>query len=282
MAQARDIRTNVTNPTEGTSYLASYLLLALESAVKAGEKILAIYETDFDSWEKSNRTLVTDADLQASEVIVSLLKQTGYPVISEEGEQIPFEERRSWGIYWLIDPLDGTREFVAKRDHFTVNISLMVHSEPIFGLIYSPVFNRVWFAAEKEGAFRLEDVSIQLNKPFGQVMGKADRIPDTQTDRFTVMVSQSHISQRVESYIKLLEEEHGEIALLRMGSAEKLCRVAEGSGQIYPRFGPTMEWDTAAGQIILTECGKNIYHHQSGEPLRYNKADLANPWFIAR
>lgn len=243
---------------------------------------MEIYSTDFEYWEKSNQTLVTPADLEASNIIIDYLSQSKLPIISEEGEDFPYSLRRTWDRYWLIDPVDGTREFVARRDHFTVNISLMVNNEPVLGLVYSPVFNRVWYGAQKEGAFRLENVTKHRKLKFGELMAKAVRIPDVDTEVFTVLVSQSHISQRVESYIKILGEEHDNIDLLRMGSAEKLCRLAEGSGHIYPRFGPTMEWDTAAGQVILIETGKNVYHHQSGDPLKYNKEDLMNPWFIAR
>lgn len=262
--------------------LASHLSLAMSAAVEAGRCTIDYFKTDFEVREKLNKTVVTEADVSSSNIIRKHLTADGSNLICEEGEQIPYEERREWERYWLIDPLDGTREFVARRNHWTVNISLMQNNFPIFGLIYSPVYDRVWFAAEKEGAYRMEKLSVKFADSVESIIEGSAKLPDQEAEQFTILASQTHISWAVDAYIAEMQKKHGSVALMRMGSAEKLCRLAEGTAHIYPRFGPTMEWDTAAGHIILLETGKNIYHHETNEPITYNKENLLNPWFIAK
>ena len=208
------------------------------------------------------------------------------PLLSEEGRDIPYGERKAWEYYWLVDPLDGTKEFVKRNGEFTVNIALMHRDRPVMGVVLVPVKDILYFASEGTGAFRLAGTSaLKSQISFEELTGAAVRLPlktVTKAGTFTAIASRSHMSGETSSFLEGLEKEHGAIEIISAGSSLKFCLVAEGNADIYPRFAPTMEWDTAAGQAIVEQSGGSVLQHGTGVPLRYNKENLLNPWFIVR
>lgn len=263
-----------------------YVMAAIDAALKAGEEILSIYEdpaSDFEIERKADNSPLTIADRKAHEAIVAILNETPYPVLSEEGRQLDYEVRRKWDTLWIVDPLDGTKEFIKRNGEFTVNIALVQNSVPVMGVIYVPVKKELYFAVEGVGAYKctgiigLEDDGVSLK----QLIKESERIPSEDArDHFIVVASRSHLSPETEGYIAELKKKHGEIELISSGSSIKICLVAEGIADVYPRFAPTMEWDTAAGHAIARAAGMEVYQAGKDEPLQYNKEDLLNPWFI--
>ena len=249
-----------------------YVMAAIDAALKAGEKILSIYNdpaSDFEIERKADNSPLTIADRKAHEAIVAILNDTPFPVLSEEGKHLGYEIRRGWDTLWIVDPLDGTKEFIKRNGEFTVNIALVQNSVPVFGIIYVPVKKELYFGIEGVGAYKcsgivsLEDDGVALE----QLIGKSEQIP-------------LKLSPETESYIADLKKKHGSVELISSGSSIKICLVAEGKADVYPRFAPTMEWDTAAGHAIARAAGMEVYQAGKEEPLRYNKEDLLNPWFI--
>ncbi|MCH1928888.1 3'(2'),5'-bisphosphate nucleotidase CysQ [Shewanella sp. A25] len=242
----------------------------VEIAKSAGEAIMAIYgQDDFAICQKQDDSPVTAADLAAHRVIVAALSAqfADIPVMSEEAADIPWDERRVWESYWLIDPLDGTKEFIKRNGEFTVNIALIHQGVAVAGVVYAPVLNTFYYGAKDLGAWRLcEDKERALTA------SKASRKTPI------VVGSRSHLSPDVTSYLEKL----GEHELLSVGSSLKFCMLAEGKADIYPRLGPTSEWDTAAAQAVLESAGGKVLHYDSGLPLTYNqKPEILNPYFIA-
>ena len=252
----------------------------------AGTAILEVYGSDFAVEHKDDKSPLTLADRRSHEVIVeglSGIEGMHIPILSEEGKSMPFEKRRGWEIFWLVDPLDGTKEFIKRNGEFTVNIALIRENRPILGVIYIPVKGLFYFGAQRLGSFRLPALSFADCASVDAVIGMATRLPDADAAfRYTVAGSRSHMSPDTEAYISTLREQHGDIDFISAGSSLKFCLVAEGRAQVYPRFGPTMEWDTAAGQAIVEQAGGEILRTDTGEPLSYNKEALLNPFFIAR
>lgn len=261
----------------------SLLLTAIHAALKAGEAILEIYGTeDFQVETKEDLSPLTLADKKANEAIEEVLTATGLPLLSEEGKDIPYEERKSWEYFWLIDPLDGTKEFIKRNGEFTVNIALIRKQRPVLGVIYSPVHQLLYFASEEVGSYRNAKAKGLAYENLHQVIQDSERLPlPLPKRRFTVVTSRSHMSADTLNYVEHLRDMHGSIAFASTGSSLKLCLVAEGSADIYPRFSPTMEWDTAAGQAIIELAGKWVIDYKTDKPLLYNKPDLHNNWFIA-
>ncbi|WP_077154562.1 3'(2'),5'-bisphosphate nucleotidase CysQ [Bacteroides bouchesdurhonensis] len=263
-----------------------YVMAAIDAALKAGEKILSIYNdptSDFEIERKADNSPLTLADRKAHEVIVSILNETPFPVLSEEGKQLEYAVRRGWDTLWIVDPLDGTKEFIKRNGEFTVNIALVHESIPVAGVIYVPVTKELYFAVDGVGAYKckgiscLEDNMITLE----QLIRKSEKLPVKEVrDHFVVVASRSHLTSETETYIKDLKKKHGAIELISSGSSIKICLVAEGKADVYPRFAPTMEWDTAAGHAIARAAGMELYQAGKEEPLQYNKEDLLNPWFI--
>lgn len=266
------------------------LSLALKAAVAAGEEILAVYEREFEVERKDDGSPLTEADRRAHRRIVDLLSPSGLPVLSEEGKAIPFDERRGWTSFWLVDPLDGTKEFIKRNGEFTVNIALVEDRRSVLGIIFAPVLDTIYFGGRGIGAFRLKEIPrLPADAKAGEELSilwarKGDRLPLTPASaprKFTVAASRSHRSPETEAAIESLRREHGGLELISSGSSLKICLVAEGAADIYPRFAPTMEWDTAAGQAIAEAAGASIVRSDDRSPLEYNKPDLTNPWFIA-
>lgn len=240
--------------------------------------------------EKADRSPVTIADRRAHEAILDALRSTGLPVLSEEGAHASWTDRQRWGRYWLVDPLDGTKEFMKGNGEFTVNIALMEPdgqpggplgaAHPVAGVLYAPVTDTLYFAWEGGGAYRQQGATRTSGGPYERA-ARAERLPlPQQRSIYTIVASRSHPSPDTEAYIARMEQAHGRVALTSMGSALKICLVAEGAADAYPRYAPTMEWDTAAGHAIANEAGKRLIDITTGGPMRYNKASLVNNWFI--
>jgi 3'(2'), 5'-bisphosphate nucleotidase len=265
------------------------LIEAITAAKKAGDAILEVYDSGFSVEQKEDKSPLTFADKRSHDIISHHLrtaKIVSLPALSEEGRNIPYKERMPWEYYWLVDPLDGTKEFIKRNGEFTVNISLMNKNRPMMGVVLLPVKDLLYFAAEGTGAFRLSGASeITGEITLETLKRKAQSLPEkTKTAQrpFTVIASRSHMSDETSSFIDATRKEYGEIEIISAGSSLKFCLVAEGTADIYPRFGPTMEWDTAAGQAIVEQAGGTVLTHETKHPLIYNKENLLNPWFIVR
>jgi 3'(2'), 5'-bisphosphate nucleotidase len=238
---------------------------------KAAQVILDIYYTEFEVTRKDDFTPLTKADAASNEIIVTALGKLypDVPVISEEGRQVSFAQRRQWPLLWLVDPLDGTKEFINRNGEFTINIALIAHARPVWGMVLAPVSGDAYYASERCGVKRLRKGSIEVVH--------ASR----QTTQLTIATSRSHLSPQVGKYVMKLRTRFEKVDFISTGSALKFCLIAEGRAHLYPRFGTTMEWDTAAGQIIVEEAGGAVVDMSSHAPLHYNKADLHNPAFMA-
>ncbi len=237
-------------------------------AIDAGEKILEVYNREFSVEEKEDRTPLTEADMAAHNCIVAGLQSLtpDIPILSEESAKIPFAERSAWPRYWLVDPLDGTKEFIKRNGEFTVNIALIDGHDSVLGVIYVPVQGLSYFAARGHGAYKQAD---------GE---QAEKITTQKWQGGTLKVagSRSHRGNSLDSML----EKIGDFEIISMGSSLKSCLVAEGAAHIYPRFGPTSEWDTGAAQCVVEEAGGRLTE-MSFEPLKYNTKDsLLNPWFF--
>ncbi len=251
----------------------------IEISIKAGQEIRRIYNSgDFNTRLKSDLSPVTNADIASNELINKYLNSTGIPILSEENNTIPYKERKGWEKLWLVDPLDGTKEFLKKNDEFTVNIALIENTSPVLGVIYSPVSHELYYGCNENGSFRSRvssannlDSTIKGSEKLPVMFGSAKQ---------TVVLSRSHINRKTEDYIKTRSGSIHTIDTITRGSSIKICMVAEGSADYYPRFGPTMEWDTAAGHAIAKYAGRSVKAINNGKELLYNKEDLTNPDFI--
>lgn len=261
-----------------------YMLDAIDAALCAGKDILSIYNdpaSDFQIEKKADNSPLTIADKKAHATIAGYLQHTPYPLLSEEGKHLPYAERSKWTTLWIVDPLDGTKEFIKRNGEFTVNIALVRNSVPVMGVIYLPVKRELYFAEESLGAYKLSDVTVRGEASLEELMAKAVRLPvKDNRKKFVIVASRSHLSAETEDYIEEMRCRHSDVELISSGSSIKICLVAEGKADVYPRFAPTMEWDTAAGHAIARAAGMEVYQAGKEEPLRYNKEDLLNPWFI--
>lgn len=248
--------------------LTNLLETAKKAALAAGAEILKIYKSgDFSIEAKSDNSPLTLADKAAHLRIVSFLEKTGIPILSEEGRDIPYEERSEWQYFWMVDPLDGTKEFIKKNGEFTVNIALIHKSESVLGVVYTPVLDELYWAIKGNGAFRLKDeeaVKLSVSQRKLDSLG------------LKVVASRSHMSVETEEYLKKLSEPE----IVSKGSSLKFLLIASGEADLYPRFGPTMEWDTAAAHVIVTEAGGSVTLTDHETPLSYNKQNLLNPYFM--
>jgi 3'(2'), 5'-bisphosphate nucleotidase len=253
--------------------------IAIEAAIEAGQKILEVYESDFSVEAKSDNSPLTEADKQSHEVIKNFLSTTGFPLLSEEGRQMPYEERKSWDKFWLIDPLDGTKEFVKKNGEFTVNIALIEHGEPILGVVYVPVTGVLYFGTEEKGSYCFNTNNTDV-KSIKEIIEDAAKLPRQSPDVYTIVASRSHNTEETEIFIRERKKIHGDVNLISAGSSIKLCLVAEGKANVYPRLAPTMEWDTAAGHAVAKFAQCQVYNYNDKKELTYNKENLLNPWFV--
>jgi len=256
--------------------------LAIQASLDAGKEILEVYsQEDFGVEIKSDKSPLTLADQKSHLAIVKLLEGTDVPILSEEGKSLEYNERKNWTWLWIVDPLDGTKEFIKRNGEFTVNIALVNGQDPVAGIIYVPVSNQLYVGVVGQGAF-LATVGVDEKITWEELKAKGSALPIKEKRSFTGVGSRSHMSPETESYFKGLEEIHGKVEILSKGSSLKLCMVAEGKADVYPRFAPTMEWDTAAGHAIAAAAGFRVLKHTEEGPLKYNKEDLLNPWFIVK
>jgi 3'(2'), 5'-bisphosphate nucleotidase len=257
---------------------------AISAAIEAGFEILRIYNnpsSDFSIEKKADNSPLTIADKASHAVIEEKLKNTGIPILSEEGRNIPFEERENWQQFWMVDPLDGTKEFIKQNGEFTVNIALIENTKPVAGIIYVPVSRTLYVGDVKQGAWKLENISESVS--VDTLKSNGQKLPmNRQKGIFTLVGSRSHANEETTAYIEQRKEEHEQIDIISKGSSLKICMVAEGVADEYPRFGPTMEWDTAAGHAIANAAGKKLYQTNLKNELTYNKKDLLNPFFILK
>ncbi len=271
-----------------------FLQKSIQAALEAGAAIAEIYQSDFAVEYKDDNSPLTQADRKSHDLLVASLSRFKVPVLSEEGREIPYSERKTWERLWIVDPLDGTKEFIKRNGEFTVNIALVDYFKPVLGVVYAPVQDILYFAAKGIGSYKLESPDIEELSVKGAVEGddevmenliqRADRLPaDRPKDMpFTIAGSRSHAGPELKKFVEEKRREHGDVEFISAGSSLKICLVAEGAADLYPRLGPTCEWDTAAGQAIAELAGAKVLNFHTGEPLKYNRDDVLNPWFIVR
>lgn len=268
----------------------TYLLPPLfNAAVRAGASIMQVYKNrdDYDIGLKTDHTPITLADRLAHKTIREYLGPTRIPVLSEEGREMRYEERRNWELYWLVDPLDGTVEFIKGNNEFTVNIALMENNVCIGAVVYVPYYEKMYIAGRHAGTYLKEHVAPvpDAEYTYDQIVGGWTRLPFGQRPGHAglrVAVSRSHQSPETHEHIARLREKHPELEVVEQGSSYKFCLLAEGSVDYYVRTTHTYEWDTAAGELILAEAGGETRSLPDGRELRYNEEDLRNPWFVCR
>ena len=255
------------------------LQYAINAALEAGKAIMEVYAQPFEVYTKDDDSPVTQADLRASDIIKEILKPTGLPFVSEE--DLP-PDRSQFKRYWLVDPLDGTVEFVNRNGEFTVNIALIDDKQPVLGVIYAPVMDTIWYADEghwtKDRGHKTEDKKTSVIRPQSLVFS-----PSSSVSRpFTVLVSRSHRTPEVDAYInKVLRPAHPDLVIDSQGSSLKFARLAEGSADVYVCYSKTKEWDTAAADAILRAAGGQVLRISDGQPLEYSKEEYPNPPFVA-
>ncbi|OQY03653.1 MAG: 3'(2'),5'-bisphosphate nucleotidase [Bacteroidetes bacterium 4572_117] len=258
---------------------------AICAAINAGQKILEIYNSnDFKIEYKEDDSPLTIADKAAHEIINNKLSLTDIPILSEEGSHQPYIERKNWEYLWVVDPLDGTKEFIKQNDEFTVNIALIHNQKTVLGVIYCPVFKTLYFNYLNGGSYLVKDIGFDYgcNKALKEVSEKKQKIPQDISRNYRVVASRSHLSEETKTFIEKLKTGQPELETVSIGSSLKLCLLAEGKADIYPRFAPTMEWDTAAGHAIVKAAGGNVINNDTNKEVTYNKENLLNPWFIAK
>ncbi|MCW3125077.1 MAG: 3(2),5-bisphosphate nucleotidase [Bacteroidetes bacterium] len=240
---------------------------------QAGEAIMEVYKKDFTVEYKDDRSPLTAADKLSNKIIIDglLKKYPGSNIISEENKQIPYEERKDWSSFWLIDPIDGTKEFIKKNGEFTVNIALVENGVPTLGFVYAPALGLMYYGIKDKGSFKETKNGPEKLKPCEPYM---------ECTTIRVVGSRSHMSEETMNFVKDLELKGKSIEFISSGSSLKLCMVADGVADVYPRFGPTMEWDTGAAHAVALYAGKQVINAHTGQPLVYNKENLLNPSFI--
>jgi 3'(2'), 5'-bisphosphate nucleotidase len=244
-------------------------------AMDAGKAIMEIYGRDFAVEAKNDNSPLTEADRKSNEVILDGLKRyyPGIPFISEETKQTAYSERKNWERLWLIDPLDGTKEFIKKNGEFTVNIALIEKGEPVLGVVYAPAFENGYVGVKGAGTYSFSQRDTTLTPV------KASEHYN-QLAKVNVVGSRSHLSDETLQFVEDLKATGKQVDFVSSGSSLKFCLVAEGKADVYPRFGPTMEWDTAAAHAVVLYAGKQVLKYPEMTPLTYNKENLLNPWFI--
>jgi 3'(2'), 5'-bisphosphate nucleotidase len=243
-------------------------------AKEAGKAIMQVYKQDFEVEYKQDSSPLTLADKKANDIIEAGLNKlsVNLPILSEEGNDIPYKDRKDWEYFWLVDPLDGTKEFVKKNDEFTVNIALIHKDTPVLGVVYAPALDVCYWAKQNDGAFK-DGQKLPLKT-------------ESQRNTYKIVASRSHMSDETQTFIDAIDTDK-EKEIISIGSSLKICLVAEGEADIYPRLGPTMEWDTGAAHAVVREADKKIYSYEQIEVnnytcIKYNKENLLNQWFVVR
>ena len=234
------------------------LKTAINASIEGGHAIMKVYASEFSIEHKEDKSPLTLADKNCNEVIESFLKNTNIPILSEEGAKIPYSERKDWEYSWLVDPLDGTKEFIKRNGEFTVNIALIHEGNPVMSCV--------------DTIDDLENlISVSCSLPI-----------QSERDSYVVVGSRSHMSKETEAFFDQKKIDYGNVEVMAVGSSLKLCMVAEGKADAYPRYAPTMEWDTGAGDAICRMAGFQVLQYNSDKPVEYNKEDLLNPWFLVK
>lgn len=259
----------------------SNLQTAILASLKAGEVIMQVYNTAFNVELKDDKSPLTEADKKANEIINTFLVPTNIPIISEENRQTDYAIRKTWDTCWVVDPVDGTKEFIKRNGEFTVNIALVTNNKPELGVIYVPATKVLYFGdVNNKQGYKAELNSHQT--AIEEVIKKATFLQpkDNNSKPIQVVGSRSHMSQETLCFVDTLKINEKNVEIVSKGSSLKFCLVAEGNADVYPRFAPTMEWDTAAGQAICNAVGVEVISKETEQPLLYNKENLLNPWFI--
>jgi 3'(2'), 5'-bisphosphate nucleotidase len=261
------------------------LITMLETAVKAslaaGNEICDIYNQNFSVEFKIDNSPLTLADKRSNEIIQGFLEKTGLPILSEEGKTIPYEVRKNWKRFWLVDPLDGTKEFIKRNGEFTTNIALIEDGLPRLGVIYLPVQKSLYIGSENMGSYRLNNISDFISVE--ELLLSGEKLPlSIINNSFVVVGSKSHMNKETEDYISEIKRKHTLVEIISRGSSIKICMVAEGSANEYPRFAPTMEWDIAAGHAIVKFAGGSLINYELNKEMVYNNESLVNPWFLVK
>lgn len=254
-----------------SSFIEPIRQALIDGAVEAGKAILEVYDGEIQVETKGDDSPLTQADLASHRQLVAVLQELtpDVPVLSEESGDISYAERSQWQRYWLLDPLDGTKEFIKRNGEFTVNVALIEEGVPVFGIVHAPVLNATWYGEQGQGAFKIEGGNT------AQIHVRT--LPEPNTSAWKIVGSRSHGSAEFEAFCERLPE-HERVS---MGSSLKLCLVAEGAADLYPRLAPTSEWDTAAAQAVVTAAGGEVLNAETLEPLRCNQQDsVLNPFFI--
>lgn len=262
------------------------IITAINAAIEAGKEILNVYESDdFDIETKGDNSPLTKADKKSHDVIMGYLTPLGFPILSEEGKELAYEERKDWYKFWCVDPLDGTKEFIKRNGEFTVNIALIEDQQAASGVIYVPVTKELYVGIRGLGAWKMTDIAPDFHtESLETLLEKGQKLPMQKgiNEPFMVVGSRSHMTDETREVIATFEKKYGNTEVMSRGSSLKLCMVAEGKADLYPRFAPTMEWDTAAGQAIAQAAGMLVTTTDMKTPLLYNKEELLNPWFVVR
>ena len=258
------------------------LKVAINASVKGGDAIMEIYVSDFAVEHKDDKSPLTLADKNCNDVIEEYLLDTNIPILSEEGAKISFQDRKIWEYSWLVDPLDGTKEFVKRNGEFTVNIAMIHEGNPIMGVIYVPVKKELYFALEGLGSFKTLNFTDEISD-LEKLISMSDTLPIKQErDTYIIVGSRSHMSKETEQFFNEKRKENDKVDVMAVGSSLKLCMVAEGKADTYPRYAPTMEWDTGAGDAICRMAGFQVLQYNTENPVEYNKENLLNPWFLVK
>ena len=257
---------------QATSSLNINIQGLLSIIQEAGAHVLNIYNADDENWEvsaKDDNSPLTKADRMANEFICQKVQEQypDIPIISEENKALDYEDRKDYEVFWLIDPLDGTKEFLKRNGEFTINLALVQKDKPVAGVVYAPALGRLYYGAKGEGAYFWDE-----NNETHQLNANAFSMNES---GLRLVCSRSHMNEETENFVNQFENPE----LVSMGSSLKFMLIAEGKADIYPRIGPTMEWDTGASQIIVEEAGGIVLNYNDQQPLTYNKPDLHNPWF---
>ena len=266
--------------------IRAYLLpRAFNAAVKAGSEIMKVYKNsdDYDITVKSDKTPLTIADRLAHNKIKEVLGETRIPILSEEGREMLYDERRNWELFWLVDPLDGTVEFIKGNNEFTVNIALMSDNVCVGSIVYVPYLRKAYIAERGLGAYILTGIAPtdDASYTYDDICSARRALPlaEARHPGFRIAVSRSHQTDDTLVYVEAMRKLHPDSEIVEQGSSYKFCMLAEGTIDYYPRTTNTYEWDTAAAELILAEAGGLTRSLPGHEPLRYNKADLHTPWF---
>jgi len=259
--------------------LSDNLSIAISAALDSGKAIMDIYlQGNVGVEYKNDLSPITNADIVSSRIINKHLSATSIPIVSEETDDIPFDERKTWKELWIVDPIDGTKEFISRNGEFTVNIAMLSNQTLVLGVVYAPALRELYFAEANIGSFKcIVDDHISLTN----LLEFSTKLPSTKNHHsYKMVASRSHLSPETENYIHIIQSKKTNVELISKGSSLKFCMVAEGVADCYPRFAPTMEWDTAAGHAICKFAGKRVTDLVTNDELVYNGKTLKNNWFI--